>query len=144
MFETFSTRYDGTLGAISDFKGRVGIGLTAPTEILHVSGNILASGTITANSDELLKTNIQTIPNALEKVLQLRGVEFDRVDMKGEHQIGVIAQEVEKIIPEVVYGKETKSVAYGNLVGVLIEAIKELDAENKSILARLESLENSA
>ncbi len=46
--------------------------------------------------------------------------------MEGEHQIGVIAQEVEKVIPEVVYGKESKSVAYQNLVAVLIEAIKEL------------------
>jgi hypothetical protein len=102
----------------------VGIGTTNPTEKLHVVGNILASGTVTANSDEKLKKNIKTIPNALDKVIQLRGVEFDRKDFK-EHQIGVIAQEVEQVIPEVVYGVETKSVAYGNLVGLLIEAIKE-------------------
>lgn len=57
-----------------------------------------------------------------------RGVEFDRID-SGEHQIGVIAQEVEKIVPEVVYGNETKSVAYGNIVGLLIEAIKEQQKE---------------
>ena len=88
-------------------------------------------------SDINLKTNIQTIPNALDKVLQLRGVEFDRIDMNGEHQIGVIAQEVEKIIPEVVVGEDgTKGVAYGNIVAVLIEAIKELtqrviELENK-------------
>jgi hypothetical protein len=122
--------------ALGPSSGNVGIGTTNPTEKLQVQGNILASGTITAGSDIKLKINIQTIPNALDKVLQLRGVEFDRIDMKGEHQIGVIAQEVEKIIPEVVYGEETKSVAYGNLVSVLIEAIKELterviELENK-------------
>jgi hypothetical protein len=95
-----------------------------------VVGNILASGTVTANSDIKLKENVRTIDNALSKVLSLRGVEYDRID-SGEHQIGVIAQEVEKIIPEVVYPKspspdyETKSVAYANLIGLLIEAIKE-------------------
>ena len=96
------------------------------------TGNLVAGGTVTANSDQKLKTNIQTIPNALEKVLSLRGVEYDRIDT-GDHQIGVIAQEIEKIIPEVVYPKspspdyETKSVAYANLVGLLIEAVKELN-----------------
>ena len=55
-------------------------------------------------------------------------MEFDRID-RGDHQIGVIAQEVEKIIPEVVHGDEIKSVTYGNLVGLLIEAIKELKKE---------------
>jgi hypothetical protein len=121
-------------------NGNVGIGTTNPTEKLHVIGNILASGTITGSSDIKFKTNIQTIPNALDKVLQLRGVEFDRIDMNGEHQIGVIAQEIEKIIPEVVYGEDgTKSVAYGNIVAVLIEAIKELSAEVESLKTQLNS-----
>jgi len=92
------------------------------------NGNYTASGSIDSASDLKLKTNVNTIENALDKVLKLRGVEFDRVDMEG-HQIGLIAQEVEKIIPEVVHGNETKSVSYGNLVGLLIEAIKELKKE---------------
>ena len=87
--------------------------------------NLVCGGTVTASSDEKLKENIQTIENALDKVMNLRGVEYDRKD-SGEHQIGVIAQEVEKVIPEVVYGDEIKSVAYGNLIGLLIESIKEL------------------
>ena len=95
---------------------------------LGVTGNITTAGTVTANSDEKLKESVVTIENALEKVLSLRGVEYDRID-SGEHQIGVIAQEVEKIVPEVVYGDEIKSVAYGNLVGLLIEAIKEQQKE---------------
>ena len=126
---------NGTI-QLGPYGGNIGVGTTTPTQKLHVIGNILTSGTLTENSDIKLKTNIQIIPNALDKVLQLRGVEFDRIDMDDEHQIGVIAQEVEKIIPEVVYGEETKSVAYGNIVAVLIEAIKELtqrvtELENK-------------
>ena len=121
-------------------SSNLGIGVTNPSQALQVSGNIVASGTVTANSDETLKTNIKTIDNALEKVLSLRGVEYDRIDT-GENQIGVIAQEVEKIIPQVVYPKqpapddEKKSVAYANLIGLLIEAIKE---QNQ----RIEVLEN--
>ena len=94
----------------------------------NIGGNITASGTITANSDEKLKENVITIENALEKVLSLRGVEYDRID-SGDHQIGVIAQEVEKVVPAVVYGDEIKSVAYANLVALLIEAIKEQHKE---------------
>ena len=94
----------------------------------NIGGDITASGTVTANSDEKLKENVITIENALEKVLSLRGVEYDRID-SGDHQIGVIAQEVEKVVPAVVYGDEIKSVAYGNLVGLLIEAIKEQQKE---------------
>jgi len=109
-------------------------GLTVTGNI--TASNITASGTVTANSDEKLKENVITIENALEKVLSLRGVEYDRID-SGDHQIGVIAQEVEKIIPEVVYGNETKSVAYGNLVGLLIEAIKEQQNEIEELKNKL-------
>ena len=103
-------------------------GITTCAGGLDVTGDITASGTVTANSDEKLKENVITIENALEKVLSLRGVEYDRID-SGDHQIGVIAQEVEKVIPAVVYGDEIKSVAYANLGGLLIEAIKEQHKE---------------
>jgi len=64
----------------------------------------------------------------LDKVLQMRGVEFDRIDIEGEHNIGFIAQEIEKIVPELVRENEgTKSVAYGNITALLVEAIKELN-----------------
>ena len=123
-----------------------GLGITTTGLTFNPStGNMVVSGTVTANSDEKLKTNIQTIPNALEKVLSLRGVEYDRIDTL-EHQIGVIAQEVEKIIPEVVYPKqpapsyETKSVAYANLVGLLIEAIKEQNVRIEELERRLGEL----
>ena len=104
---------------------------------LSISGNITtvtnitASGTVqgaevTATSDERLKSDIQTIDNALDKVMKMRGVTYT---MQAEKGTGVIAQEVEKVLPEVVVDNEYKSVAYGNMVGVLIEAIKDLKKE---------------
>ena len=87
---------------------------------------ITASGDITAFSDERLKSDIETIDNALDKVMNMRGVSYTKQAEKG---IGVIAQEVEKVLPEVVSDGEYKSVAYGNMVGVLIEAIKELKSQ---------------
>ena len=94
------------------------------------NGNWTAVGNITAYSDERLKENIKTIPNALETVKKLRGVSFDRKDLTGKG-IGVIAQEIEKVLPEVVVEGEYKSVSYGNIVGLLIEAIKELEKKHK-------------
>ena len=91
------------------------------------TGNFTAAGNVTAYSDERLKTNIRPIDNALDKVSLMRGVYFDKDGVAGT---GVIAQEIEKVLPEVVVnGEEYKSVAYGNIVGVLIEAIKEIKAE---------------
>lgn len=86
------------------------------------------TGDINSTSDIKLKTNIHQIDNPLDKVLQIRGVNFDWKDTN-KSSIGVIAQEIENIIPEVVSGDETKMVNYNGLVGVLIEAIKELKSE---------------
>ena len=96
---------------------------------LDSDGTLTTSGDITAFSDATLKKNVNTIENALSKVMLLRGVEFQRIDDESSH-VGVIAQEVESIVPQVVSEVSgIKTVAYGNLVGVLIEAIKELKAE---------------
>lgn len=99
-----------------------------------VSGSFTASGNISAFSDERLKDNIKTIDNALDKVSQMRGVTFIKDDAKGS---GVIAQEIEKIAPELVLDGEYKSVAYGNTVGYLIEAIKELKEEVEGLKTKL-------
>ena len=95
-----------------------------------ITGALTASGNVTAFSDARLKTNVKTIDNALDIVDQLRGVSFDWKE-SGEHSIGVIAQEVEEVLPEIVVEdeKEVKTVDYGKMVGVLINAIKELRAE---------------
>ena len=112
--------------------------------MIDSSGNLSANGTVTASSDIKLKKNISTIDNALDKVLNLRGVEFDYIE-SDEHNIGVIAQEVEAVLPDLVHTNEetdTKSVAYGNLTAVLIEAVKELKKENDALSARIKSLED--
>jgi len=89
-----------------------------------------------STSDQALKENVVTIEDASEKVAQLRGVNFDWRE-NGKPAMGVIAQEVETVIPEVVSSNgEHKTVNYGSIVGVLIEAIKDLqnkvnELENK-------------
>ena len=90
------------------------------------TGDFTATGNVTTNSDERLKENIETIDNALNKVKELRGVSYNKIDNE-RHEIGLIAQEVEKVLPEVVglSSEGYKSVSYGNIVGLLIEAIKE-------------------
>jgi len=85
---------------------------------------ITSSGEVTAYSDERLKTEIKTIEDALNKVKQMRGVNYIK---DSKYSTGVIAQEIQKVMPELVNSdSEYLSVAYGNIVGVLIEAIKEL------------------
>jgi hypothetical protein len=94
-------------------------------------------------SDENLKENIETIQEPLKKVSALRGVTFDFKENK-QKQIGVIAQEVEEIIPEVVVNRPDgyKGVQYGNLVGLLIEAIKEQQEQINQLKATVEELKN--
>jgi hypothetical protein len=110
-----------------------GAAITAMTLDMSAAGAATFNNDVTAFSDERLKRDIETIPNALDKVCQMRGVTFERIDDEGSRSMGVIAQEIEKIIPEVVREdsseEKIKSVAYGNMVGVLIEAIKELKSE---------------
>lgn len=91
---------------------------------VSVTGSITASGDVTAFSDRRLKSKIYTVEGALEKVLAMRGVTYER---DGVRRVGVVAQEVQDVVPEaVVDNGQYLSVAYGNLVGVLIEAIKDL------------------
>jgi hypothetical protein len=112
-------------GSGSDQTARVRTTATA-FSFQPSTGNLAVGGNVTAYSDERLKTNIRTIDSALEKVDLMRGVYFER---DGKQNVGVIAQEVEKILPEVVHDiGEYKSVAYGNITAVLIEAVKELSA----------------
>ena len=102
------------------------------------AGAVTFSDNVTAYSDIRLKSNIRTIDNALEKVTSMRGVHFEKDDKDGT---GVIAQELEQIAPELVHdGEEYKSVAYGNLVGYLIEAIKEQNETINTMKAQLESI----
>ncbi len=105
------------------------------------NGSFTATGNVTAYSDIKLKENIEPIVNSLDKVNQINGVTFDRIDTPElGRQMGVIAQDVEKVCPELVSTDEegTKSVAYGNMVGLLIEAIKDQQKQIDELRAKLE------
>ena len=122
-----------------NFKGNDGgTEITALSLDMSGAGAATFNNNVTAFSDERLKSDIQTIEDGLKKVEQLRGVTYIRNDnVEGGQQVGVIAQEVEKILPQVVLTADddmkTKSVDYGRLTGVLIEAVKELSARVKEL-----------
>ena len=118
--------------------GKVGIGKTDPSGALDVSGTVTATS-FNATSDLNKKENIDTILNATEKMTLLRGVSYNlKSDKNKKKHYGVIAQELEKIFPDMVNGEEgNKSVAYMEIIGVLIETVKDL---NK----RIENLEQSS
>jgi len=128
-----SHRYNGGTSRVltaswTTGSNRVGIGDITPSYTLDASGTIRATGDVIAYSDARVKDNVKTIDNALEKVIKLRGVSYTRNDIEDKSsKIGVIAQEVLKVLPEVVSQDENDkySVSYGNITGVLIEAIKE-------------------
>jgi hypothetical protein len=127
-----------------DAAGNVGIGTTTPTAKLNVSGDILASGNVTAYSDSRFKEDINTIEHALEKTKELNGVNYTDKETK-QRRMGLIAQEVKEVIPEVVSinGEEQiHSLAYGNIVGLLVEAIKELNAKVDVLSIRIDELTN--
>jgi putative lipoic acid-binding regulatory protein len=113
-----------------------------------VQSSLTATGNVTAYSDRSLKENIETIPNALSLVQRLRGVTFDWIADK-KRSYGVIAQEVEEVVPEFVHEttesesedkKTIKSVAYGNMVSLLIEAIKEQQSQIEELKLLVQSI----
>ena len=113
---------------------------------LHVDGNITYTGSISDVSDIRLKENITLLKNGIEKISCLQGIYFNN---KGEsldnREVGVIAQDVEKVLPELVSTDKQgyKSVDYTKLTPVLIEAVKELKAENELLKQRLDALERT-
>ena len=111
-----------------------GSAITALTIDMSAAGAATFNNDVTAFSDRRLKTDIEPITNALPKVMQMQGVYYKRNDVEdAREQVGVIAQDMEAIVPEVVLtaddDMQTKSVDYGKLCAVLIESIKELKAE---------------
>jgi len=103
---------------------RVGVGTTVPSSTLQVSGTITCTD-VNSTSDVKLKENIHQIKDPLDKVMKINGVGFRWKENKNE-SIGVIAQDIEEVIPEVVKNSgDMKTVNYNGLIGVLIEAVKE-------------------
>jgi hypothetical protein len=124
VFSNWATDTNG----INYTAGNVGIGGAADaTNELKVDGSILATSDITAFSDRRLKSKIERIEGALDKVCALGGYTFM---MNDKPSTGLIAQEVLEVLPEAVHGSEETqySLAYGNMIGLLVEAIKELRA----------------
>jgi hypothetical protein len=138
-------------------NGNVGIGTTTPTHPLQMGSgaHVTTAGNWTNASDARLKTNIVNTNYGLQTVMQLRPVNYTMVK-GGEAQVGFLAQEVQKIVPEVVSGTEgdmskgeTLGLSYGNLVPVLTKAIQEqqaliekLQAENAAMKAKVETVDN--
>ena len=124
---------------VAYFEGNVGIGTTSPSQKLHVGGNILATGEITAYvaSDRRLKENIKPITSALECINKLNPVSYNwnarALELNSNKSTlldyGLIAQEVENVLPGVVHGifdDKYKSIDYIKLIPIMIAAIKEL------------------
>jgi hypothetical protein len=111
------------------------------------SANMTINGSLTQNSDERVKENIVEIPNAIDKVKAMKGVYYNRTDFNTDvTKIGVLAQEVEAVLPELIVeapDSGLKSVAYGELTAVLINAVKEQQTIIDDLKSRLETLENN-
>lgn len=135
-------QYAINMGLDSDNVFRIGGWSAAGNRLqMDMSGNLTMAGDVTAYSDVRKKKDIAVIENAIEKVKAIRGVTFTRIE-DGVRGAGVIAQEVQNVLPEVVKedAEGTLSVAYGNMVGLLIEAIKDLSAEVKTLKAELAAI----
>jgi len=148
----FTTTANGTTGRqqrmVIDDVGNVGIGVVVPTQALHVVGNICYTGGIGACSDARYKKDLNPIGNALEKVMQINGLtyywkteEFPEQKFTDDKQIGFIAQDLEKLYPELVITDKNgyKSVDYARLTPILVEAMKE---QQKIIVAQQSSIQS--
>ena len=125
-------------------NGNVGIGTTTPSYTLHVNGSVAGVGSYVALSDIRYKKNIQDLADSLAKVLAIRGVSYNWMDEKtygSDTQFGVIAQEIEQIVPEVVTtGSDgVKRVRYSDLIPLVIEALKAEKISKDAEIARLKA-----
>ena len=131
---------------VSVFKivdgGNVGVGTTLPSQKVHVVGTAFSTNGFISYSDARIKTNVVEINDALMLVKQLRGVRYERVDEVGPRRVGLIAQEVETVLPEVVKTDASgmKSVEYDNIVSVLVQAIKEQKLQLTELNAQYKKL----
>jgi len=127
---------------LSIIAGSVGIGSGSPAYKLDVSGTIRATGDVIAYSDRRVKQDIVTLENSVELIQKLRGVSYKKIG-ESEEKIGVIAQEILEVLPQVVSEDENGmySVAYGNMAGLFIEAIKQQQAHIDTLEQRIEKLE---
>lgn len=128
--------YNGSTDVMTIMNnGNLGLGISTASYKLHVVGDIYASADMIAYSDARIKTDLQRITNAVEKIKKINGYTFKRTDLYEEEphkrHTGLIAQEVQNVLPEAVHtdSEDRLSIAYGNMAGIIIEAIKELKEE---------------
>jgi len=137
--QTAAQNYADANDANTTYTAGNGMSLSGTTFLMSGSytGSFTATGDITAYSDDSLKTNVQVIDGALGKVEAIRGVTFERIE-DGSVSTGVIAQELKAVLPEAVHtdAEGVHSVAYGNITGLLIEAVKELSAQVEELKAK--------
>jgi hypothetical protein len=118
---------------------------------IDANGNFTATGNVSGNdiiatSDFRLKTNIVTIDSPLEKISAMRGVYFHKISDSTMRKVGVIAQEIETVLPEVVFTEDTeekmKGVSYGNIASILIEGMKAQQSSIQSLVTTISSLQS--
>jgi hypothetical protein len=155
QYEGFGNEYEWKTIGGGNTATEQGVTTTTFENDLVIEGKLTATEEISAplistTSDSRYKQNINTITNALSKINEMRGVYYELMTEPNIRRIGVIAQETEKIFPEVISNDKNdyKSVSYGNLVGALIESIKELSVKNtqlektvNNLKGRIENLE---
>ncbi len=125
-------------------SGNLGIGTTNPSSRLTISGDVNVTGIITANdfnsaSDIKLKDNVKTIEDPINKIIKIDGVSFDWKN-NSKPSMGVIAQNIEKVLPELVTDGDTKTVNYNGITGLLIECIKSQQKQIDDLNQRIDNL----
>jgi hypothetical protein len=149
-FGLTGTRWSATASNIYiGTNSNVGIGTTTPAYPLHVVGAIYATGDITAFSDIRVKDNLVVIDSALDKLSQLSGYTYTRTDFEalreaeGTKHMGLIAQEVKEVLPEIVVhdaNTDMYAVNYGSMAAVFVEAVKELSTQVAELKAKVDAL----
>ena len=142
--------YNGHVGVLllAPSGGNVGIGLSTPSRTLEVkTGGTTLADNWTIRSSRRFKTNIQPLQDALGRIKALQGVWYERKS-DGKHEIGVVAEDVDRVIPEVVAHDpethEVEGVDYSRLVALLIEAVKSQQAEIERLTSQMAQLTSNA
>ena len=125
-------------------QGRVGVGTSQLTAALTVVGDVFVSGNVSGLSDARLKSDIRRIEDPLDKIAAIGGYTYFMGSDRTRRRVGCLAHEVEAVLPEAVTEHDAyKAIAYGNMMGLVVEAIKKLDQQCQSLDAEIRGMEIS-